>query len=299
MSETKEQYGDGEINIGADHEIRDEAPIGHFSQIPNMVDDMGLTPFAYRLYGHLKRVTGENGKCWQSTETISKACGMSMGAVSKAKKELENVWPPLIRVTSQKKGDGRIYHEIFITDIWKINNSFYTEKDTLHVVKGLARSPGETYPSRGESKNNPPEQEEPNAGAKPAPLPVPGMSIENQIAMGVENIVMPTGDQEYQNKIEMAMMNICKGARNIQPLALAFLTTRGIFPSKSEYLGWRKAFLQMYEKHVTAENVVEAIGRLLHDNMTVVEPYAVIKTAVSLANPPPETPPVTFSDVSV
>lgn len=160
MSEEKAEYV-GETPENLTYEIRDEAaPRGFYSQIPNIVDEMGLTPYAYRLYSHLRRRAGETGQCWENTENLAKACGMSAGKISEAKRELENVYPPLIRVSSKKKADGRIYHSITITDIWQINQDYF-EKKPVHVVKGEARSRGETYRSRGERKNNPLNQEKP------------------------------------------------------------------------------------------------------------------------------------------
>ena len=40
----------------------------HFRvEVPNMVDDMGLSVFAVRLYLRLKRVAGDSGRCYYST----------------------------------------------------------------------------------------------------------------------------------------------------------------------------------------------------------------------------------------
>ncbi len=146
-----------------EYEIRDESiPNDYFSQIPNLVDIMGLSPHAYRLYGHLKKVTGETGKCWQSTTTLAKACNMSSGMVSKSKQELESVYPPLVRIES-KPFDRGAYHEIVITDIWAINHAFWTgEAVTIKRADGIAfhnmndyRSYYELDRSQYETKKNP------------------------------------------------------------------------------------------------------------------------------------------------
>jgi hypothetical protein len=55
----------------------------YFTIIPNMVDDLGLSPYAYRLYGHFRRVAGEAGECWQSTATLAETCKMSRGVNSR------------------------------------------------------------------------------------------------------------------------------------------------------------------------------------------------------------------------
>lgn len=268
-------------------EIHDESPVSHFSQIPNMVDDMGLTPYAYRLYGHLKRVTGEKGKCWQSTETLAKACGMSAGKISESKKELENVWPPLIRVVSKKKDDGQIYHEIVMTDIWKVNNQFYVgvKDEQVHIVKGLARSPGETYPSRGESKNNPIVQEEPTTGAiAPENMPL-DWKMGHNIDITANDLDQLKLDTQKARTIADLIDMQCPGGG---ALAFEFMATRGIVFPPSKVKGQRKAARELLEQGVRPEHVGEAVYMLLAKNMTVVDLFSITKTAVSLAHPPVE-----------
>lgn len=97
----------------------------YFTQIPNIVDDMGLSVNAFRLYAHIKRVTGENGKCWESSRTLSKKCKISRGAVQKAKEELE--LNRLIFIQRLGGFAGRSQrHIINIVDIWGLNTEHYT-----------------------------------------------------------------------------------------------------------------------------------------------------------------------------
>lgn len=157
MSEERAEYL-GEVPQDNTYQIRDEAPHDYFSQIPNIVDELNLTPHAYRLYGHLRRVAGEAGKCWQSTKTLAKSCNMSMGKVSEAKRELEDTYPPLIRVISKTKENG-IYHEITITDIWGMNHEYFTGV-SVHIVKTPPkRSQCENPRSQCETKKNPVKEE--------------------------------------------------------------------------------------------------------------------------------------------
>lgn len=114
-----------------------------FTMIPNVIDDMGLTVYEFRLYFHIRRVAGEGGECWQSTETLAKSCNMSTGSVSKAKTSLEE--RQLIKVDRIDPKDGTYpYHLITIADIWQMNLDFYSNP-----------SPHEGNPSPGETKNNP------------------------------------------------------------------------------------------------------------------------------------------------
>lgn len=127
-----------------------------------------------------------------------------------------------------------------------------------------------------------------------APLP-----LDWQIASGQDEITLPTDEQAFQANCEHAVMNICKGARNIESLAMAFIMARRILPTKSQCKGWRSVFLEMYALDVTAGNITEAVQKLAQDNMTVVDPFAVKKTAIALAHPMPESSPVLLSDVAV
>jgi hypothetical protein len=100
----------------------------YFTIIPNVIDDMKLSPFAKALYLHLKRVAGDNGKCWQSQRTLSNACCMSTFAVVKAKKELAAAGLIEIEVHKGEHG-GKDYHVIAITDIWSENMQSFTKSD--------------------------------------------------------------------------------------------------------------------------------------------------------------------------
>lgn len=153
MTEEKVPYGD---SIPESHElfIRDEGPHDFYSQIPNLVDEMNLSPFAYRLYGHFRRVAGEKGKCWQSTTTLAKSCRMSSGKVSDAKQELAETYPPLIRI-EKRQADGKMYDEVSLTDIWQLNHKHFTGETVHHMNGHNVRSPHERDRSPHERKNNP------------------------------------------------------------------------------------------------------------------------------------------------
>jgi hypothetical protein len=140
MSEEPGTYTAGREERHA-HAIKDEAaPIANFAMIPNIIDHMHLTPQAYRLYGHLRRVIGEagGGACWQSTRTMADACDLGVASIFRAKRELMTCDPPLIRVQVKQKNEGGYYHEITLIDIWTENNAYFNDP--------LARSKGERVP---------------------------------------------------------------------------------------------------------------------------------------------------------
>lgn len=140
------------------YQIRDASPFKYFAMIPNMVDDLGLSPHAYRLYGHLKRVAGEDGRCFQNTKQLSETCQMSAGMITKAKKELIESVPPLISIAlTNHPVEGKFsYHEITILNIWPENIQKYGSlyEQPVHNMNS-GRSQYERHGSQYEPKNNP------------------------------------------------------------------------------------------------------------------------------------------------
>lgn len=131
--------------------IFDEGDLRKYrTEIPNLVDDLGLSPHAYRLYGHMKRVCGANpsGRCYQGTRTLAKHCKMSVGKISEAKKEL--IAFKLIAVetfpASENKPD-----QIRILDVWRANFERYAPRSEYEHP----RSGGEHPRSDGEQKKEP------------------------------------------------------------------------------------------------------------------------------------------------
>ena len=75
-------------------------------EIPNLIAEMGLSVYAFRLYVHIKRVAGESQSddCQHSTRSLARACRMSIGQVSKAKRELCAAEPPLLQIRPGERG---------------------------------------------------------------------------------------------------------------------------------------------------------------------------------------------------
>ena len=140
----------------SEDQYRDESDLKKYrTEIPNMIFDIGLTPYEVALYGHFKRVCGAEpgGMCWKSVSTLSKETGMSAGRVSEARAELAR--RGLIHMR-QPKGPGTSV-TVTIVDIWPQNMVRYSAEgnpsqyeDPLHSMKG--------YPSRGETKKEPLEE---------------------------------------------------------------------------------------------------------------------------------------------
>jgi hypothetical protein len=111
MSERKGDYATQEPQLEVEEEKH-----AFFFMTPNLVDDLKLDPCTFRLYSHLKRVAGENGKSFQSADTLAKNCNMSTAQISKSKKILRILG--LIRITEKPCGRGKPSHRITIINLW-------------------------------------------------------------------------------------------------------------------------------------------------------------------------------------
>lgn len=83
-------------------------------ETPNVVDDMDLSVYAFRLYVRVKRVAGDRGYCREGTRELAQHCKMSPASVSRAKAEL--LAAGLITVRPFKGTD-----EIRVVNIWRRN----------------------------------------------------------------------------------------------------------------------------------------------------------------------------------
>lgn len=76
-------------------------PLGPFTAIPYSICDMGLSPFAFRLYVHLKVLERETEE-YRKTHDLADGCRMSPGEVNRAMKELQQAG--LIEKTDKQEG---------------------------------------------------------------------------------------------------------------------------------------------------------------------------------------------------
>lgn len=184
----------------------------YFTQLPNIVFEIGLKPLELALYAHLKRAAGATGKCFKSTATLARETGMGTGTVSRTKTALEARWPalgnkPLIRTKEipNPKG-GKPFQEITITDIWKANTDRFSsstveveaaETEEIQVAKPsssveievenqvpLEVEPSSKPTSTVEIKKNRKKKEEKKIGADAQPeiKPLSGIALLRDVA---------------------------------------------------------------------------------------------------------------------
>ena len=229
------------------YQVKDEGdPRKYFFQIPNMIDEMNLSIFAFRLYSHLKRVAGENGSCYQATETLAEKCKMSTGSISTAKKELSDLG--LIKIESKKNPQGGWdYHEITITDIWPQNSNKYATSSLYE----RASSPGERASSPGELKNNPLriiEEEKSDANASDAA----GLPLTE----GLRFFLQSFNATRFKNTIQRDTMSALEkkhGTKKLKEYTLwaarnGFTVSKAVASAENGLENWGKAKVKVDKK---------------------------------------------------
>lgn len=112
----------------------DEGSHKYRTELPNLIDDLGLSVYAHRLYTHIKRRAGEGekGACTAGLRGMAKSCGMSLGMAAKARQELLDLG--LVRfhveIVRHKDGGGR-YEVLTVSDVWSANFTFYARREQL------------------------------------------------------------------------------------------------------------------------------------------------------------------------
>lgn len=110
----------------------------NFTMIPNLIDELQLTPIADALYRHVARWDGAPLKTRPSmgVRALTKRFGVGDLAIKEAKKEL--LKHGLISIESQpEKG---IPDQIHIVDIWARNDEFFAPVSIQGQVKDLPLS---------------------------------------------------------------------------------------------------------------------------------------------------------------
>jgi DNA-binding transcriptional regulator GbsR (MarR family) len=114
----------------------------YFTMMPNFIDEMDLSVYAYRLYGHLRRLAANGSKIHVSLNTLAKNLGMSKGSVHNAKQQL--IDKKLIDFIEFEKG-GFQHHAIVVLDVWRENIEHFNRSsdDTGSPHDQCTRSPHE------------------------------------------------------------------------------------------------------------------------------------------------------------
>lgn len=128
------------------------------TEIPNIIFDLGLDPYALSLYLHYKKVAGDHGKCFQKKSTISAETGISSTTIKDRNKVLtqprqELNGKSLITITQRVDEKGEPLPTLVeINDIWPEN---------FQILFSRFSGDGGGSPKNGGGSPNVGKQEEP------------------------------------------------------------------------------------------------------------------------------------------
>ena len=148
------------------------------TELPNLLDDMDLDPYAFRLLVHYYRV----GNCWESTRTTAQRCQMSVGKVSETRRMLAQ--RGLIHLADEGSGTLKIH----VRDIWPRNFAHFAE---------ISRRKEKAKQSR--------------AGRKPSATTAPSTMIQ-QAATFFEkhsHLMAPQQKKEWRQSWRLPLSEIC------------------------------------------------------------------------------------------
>ena len=124
-------------DLGSLHKYRTETP--------NIIDELELDPYEFRLYSKYKRIAGDQGMCIKSNKNLSRECRMSVRKLQQIKQSLAEPrellgGKPLIRITERRTKHGDPDTDLVeIIDIWPDNFLYFIQRSN----KGGARpAPG-------------------------------------------------------------------------------------------------------------------------------------------------------------
>lgn len=113
-------------DLGSLHKYRTETP--------NIVDELDLDPYEFRLYSKYKRIAGDQGMCIKSNKNLAQECKMSVRKLQQVKKSLAEPrellgGKALIRITERKTKQGDPDTDLVeIVDIWPDNFLHFIQK---------------------------------------------------------------------------------------------------------------------------------------------------------------------------
>lgn len=178
-------------------QVKDDSSLHRFrTELPNCILYAQLSPTEFLVYCHVKRIAGDNGKCYMSHKNIAIMAGIGEKTVRRSLEILcrknEILGIPLIKKTSRIKESGSLDTCLYtIVDLWPINmrmssqNNFGTVKLTEGVrskrPKGTVKLTEKEEPIKNINKKEVEEKGKGKPSPKtPPPRPQPILMDENK-----------------------------------------------------------------------------------------------------------------------
>lgn len=118
--------------LKAHFSVREEKADHHYrTELPNIIFDLPLDAFEFKLYAFIKKIAGDSNGCWKSNPNISKDIDISVTKIKDSLKVLASAFEllggqALITIIERKKPDGSPDSNlIIINNIWRTNGDHF------------------------------------------------------------------------------------------------------------------------------------------------------------------------------
>jgi hypothetical protein len=278
----------------------------NFTAIPNIIAEMDLSVYAFRLYFHIKKVAGDGGACWQNVDTIAKETKMSVGSVHNAKQEL--IDKKLIIIKEENLGGkGRMNHIIKVVRMWGENDRYYEKKwaERQTSCSDVYITSCDDLETSCDDKNKIQLKQdlistrvENNLSEIDNPLKEKKEStdlLEEKKSTSVELSLTPTRTinpadaykarilasmtRGVQNNANIRTNNVEFCPEHLRPLAQAFMSKCPLEPNKSERGYWIGGLTKMYKAGITAQDIIIGYDDMVRQGLAVRSPESVVSFA--------------------
>jgi hypothetical protein len=270
--------------------------VAGYARIPNRVVDIkGLNPLALALYVHIKRIAGDNGACYMSSEHLANNTGMSEGSISNFKKELVDAGLITIALKDSDHG-GKPFHYITIVDVWDLDKPISpgelatspgeTKKTTIKkTTKPRVFSKNEKTRARTVAEKN----EKPTIESEFDREPPPNNGHRTKEELQALTIKAIDNFQKSASlKTDSTSASEICGFLNgipeyIRGLASAFLAGFGrTSKTKQELSFWIRSWKKQYDIGLTPKHIEAAFKQMNHDGFTIKSPESVTAIAENI-----------------
>lgn len=149
--ESSKLYLEKDLKERFDH-VRELGSLHKYrTEMPNIIDELELDPYEFRLYNKYKRIAGDQGMCIKSSKNLAAECKMSVRKLQQVKKALAEPrellgGKPLIKITERKTKRGDPDTDLVeIMDIWPDNFLYFIQKTN---GGGASHAPGVQHKMR-------------------------------------------------------------------------------------------------------------------------------------------------------
>lgn len=245
-----------------------------FSIIPGRaINDPRVTDSIYRTLAALcGYANAKTGWCFPSQETLAQDTGKTRKTINEHLQLLEE-WGYVVsgkRKREDNSPTSKRYQVIYDVPFTRPMSS--PDYSAYEFPRGYTN----------DSSNDPSTN---TANGENQPLP-DGLSVEWQLVAGAKKIVVPDQKEaQIRDAANLLVMGTSLDRPIAYGIAYTFMKERDIVIPMEDIKGNRKPLKKMVDAGVLPNHVMEAVQKMVKDNLTCVDLFSVAKIAIDIANP--------------